>query len=215
MAMSQPGTRLQFNVPKVIELFLGPARRMQLMVAAAFCLAVTGWTAFNDLRSYRMAGSQRIDVSMEDVRQAGTITPFAERWVQLIEPVSIDCSHGLQWTENGDVTEIVLAFDDSKQQPLWLEYKGAFTCETLKNIPLEGMLVQPEKFWVNKGMFAPSSHYPLLELQVGRSPADLRKRVEAMGFVSLVSLFFFMLLYLARQKKKPVSLLSPNAKIGP
>jgi len=213
--MTQQANRLQSNVPKVIELFLGPARRMQLMAAAAVCLLATGWTAFNDLRSYRMARSQRIDMSIEDVRQVGAVTPFAERWVRLVDPVNFDCSHGLQWSENGDVTEIVLAFDDSKEQPFWLEYKGAITCETLKNIPLEGMLVQPEKFWVNKGMFAPSSRYPLLELQVGRSPADLRKRAEAMGFVSLVSVFFFILLYLSRQKKKPVSLLSPYTKIGP
>jgi hypothetical protein len=215
MAMSQPAKQSLANATKVAEVFLGPARRMQLMIAAAFCLAVTGWMGLNDWRSYRTAGSHQVDMTMEDVRQAGALTPFAERWVRLVEPVSFDCSHGLQWTENGDVTEIVLAFDSSKQQPLWLEYKGAYTCDTLNNILLEGMLMQPDKFWVNKGMFAPSARYPLLELQVGRSPADRRKRALAMGFVSLVSVLFFVLVYLARSKKKSANLLSPNVKIGP
>jgi hypothetical protein len=70
--------------------------------------------------------------------------------------VNFECSHALQWIEGGDVTEVVLAFDASKQQPLWLEYKGGYGCETVKDIPLEGMLVEPDKFWTKHGMFAPS-----------------------------------------------------------
>ena len=215
MVVSQPAKQPRLNVVKAIGLVIGPARRVQLIAAGGLGLVIMSWILFNDLRNYRTAGSQPSDMTMADVRQAAAIKPFHQRWVRLVEPVNFDCSHALQWIEGDNVTEVVLAFDASKQQPLWLEYKGGYGCETVQNIPLEGMLIKPDKFWTNKGMFVPSSQYPLMELRVGRSPADLLREAESMGAVSLVCVGMLLLGYITRPKKKPVNLLSPNAKIGP
>jgi len=215
MVMSQPPKRPQSNIWEVIGLLLGPARRLQLMVIGSIGLVVMSWILLGDLRNYWMAGSQPSDMTMAVLQQTAVTKPFAQRWVRLVEPVSLDCSHALRWTEGGNVTEVVLAFDDSKQQPIWLEYRGGYNCEELKSIPLEGMLVEPDQFWTKHGMFAPSSRYPLMELKAGRSPADLLKDAESMGAACVLFIVMLLLGYVTRPKKKEVSLLSPLAKIGP
>jgi hypothetical protein len=212
---SSPAKQRQSNVAEIIGLFLGPARRLQLMVVGGIGLAIMSWLLLSDLRNYRSAGSQPSDMTIAAIGQAGTTKPFSQRWVRLVEPVNLECSHALQSVEGSNVTEVVLAYDSSKEQPLWLEYKGSYACETLKDIPLEGMLVEPDKFWSKHGMFAPPSRYPLMELKVGRSPADLLKDAESMGAACLLFLVMLSLAYITRPKKKAVSLMSPLAKIGP
>jgi hypothetical protein len=181
---------------------IGPATRLKLIVIGLVGLVVSTGISLKAMRDYYDAGTEPSEMTMAQVRDAATRTPFAVRWVRLTEPVQLDCSSALQWMEEDTASTIVLAFDESKQQPFWLQYnQPVTTCAQLKSIELQGILMQPEKFWIKQGMVKPSSQYPLMELKVGQTSSDFRKNALSMGAANLIFLAMLGLWFLSRPPK--------------
>jgi hypothetical protein len=167
-----------------------PALRIKMIFVGIVGLVVSTGIALSDFREAARAGTQPAEMTMAQVRDAVT-TPFVARWVRLTEPLQIECSQGLVWTESGKATMVVLAYESSRQQPFWLEYEGNHSCNELGSISTEGMLVEPSKFWIKHGMVQPSSPYPLLQLNVGETPLKVRKDAQSIALADL--LFIAML----------------------
>jgi hypothetical protein len=162
-------------------------------------------------------------VNVAQVQEIAASTNFSTRWIRVTEPLEFVCSQSRSWEEQGKNSLVVLAYDQSKQQPFWLEYQGQHSCEELKSLPLEGLLVQPDKLWINQGMVRPSAPYPypLLELKVGASPADLRKNITTWIEVDLIGIAVLAIAYMARPRKRlpsrarTVRLENPWSAVGP
>ena len=201
--------------------WLGKSTRYKLIFAGSVILF--GFTGFllRDLRAYRQAGAQPSNVNVAQVQEIAASTNFSTRWIRVTEPLEFVCSQSRDWDEQGNISLVVLAYDQSKQQPFWLVYEGQHSCEELKSLPLEGLLVQPDKFWIKQGMVQPSAAYPLVELKVGASPADLRKNINTWIEVDLIGIAVLAIAYMARPRKRlpsrapTVRLENPWSAAGP
>ena len=175
-------------------------------------LCVGSGLLLNAVRSYRQAGAQRNDMNVAQVREIAASTDFNARWIRLTESLELQCSQSLGWKEDGKISMVVVAFDQSKQQPFWLEYNGDHSCEELESIPVEGLLVRPEKFWIKHGMVRPSAAYPLVQLKVGGSPADLRKDIYIWAGSQLLAITVLAIAYIRRPRKKTGSSLTVRSE---
>ena len=190
-----------------------PQRKRYLMIilAPVILFLNTGFL-LRDVRAYKQAGARRSDVNVAQVREIAASTDFTARWIRLTEPLDLKCSQSLGWEENGKTSIAMLAFDQSQQQPFWLVYDGNPTCEEFKSVPMEGLLVPPDKFWTTHGMVKPSAVYPLVELKVGASPADLRKDVYTWTGADLFAIGLLVAAYITRPRKRTPS---PFATVRP
>ncbi len=182
---------------------LGRATRVKLIGVGALGLALMTGFLLKDLRDYCLRGSQPSELTVAQVRETAARKPFVRRWVRLTEPLQLDCSRARGWVEDGKTSIVVLAFDASRQQPFWVEYNDrSQNCDDLKTIALEGMLVEPEKFWIKQGMVRPSSQYPLMELKVGATPSDLRRSAASMGAADLIFIAMLWVGYASSPRKR-------------
>jgi hypothetical protein len=179
--------------------------RYKLIFVGSLLLVLFTVFLLRDLRAYRQAGTQPSNVNVAQVREIAATESFTTRWVRLTEPLELMCSQSLRWQQEDNISIIVLAYDQSKQQPFWLAYKGQHSCDELKSLPLEGMLVQPDKFWIKQGMTNPSTAYPLIELKVGDTPADLRRDINNWIWVDVLGITMLAFAYILKPRQRTLS----------
>ncbi len=201
-------------------MYVGTINRYKLVICGLIILVVTTGFLVRDLRAYREVGAQPSDLNVAQVEQIAASKDFSARWIRLTDSLQLKCEQSMGWEEDNKTTIVVLAFDQLQQQPFWLEYKSNHNCEDLKSLPLQGLLVRPEKFWIKQGMVQPASAHPLMELKVGETPADLRKNICTWTGADLLAIVLLMFAYKVwpRQKTvKPRSLSRENpwAVAGP
>jgi hypothetical protein len=176
---------------------------------ALFALLLATGQAVKDLRDYRQAGSHPASMSMSDATAASSAMPFIRRWINLREPLQLECSQAL--FDGGDVEEnaatIILALDEPKQHAFLLQYRGKVSCDAASTLPLEGMLVQPSaKFWTTHGMSLPNPSLPLMQIDVGSDPTGLLKEAEVLGGVVVIcaALLWYTLIFSRRRPSRPI-----------
>lgn len=187
---------------------LSRGSRIKIFVAGAIALVFAVVTVVKDVRDYRRAGSKPGEMTVAQAREASAATPFVRRWIRITEPLQIDCKQALQQSENDKVTAIViLAFDQSRQQPFLLDYpRDAENCQQLRDIPMEGMLIQPEvKYWTTQGMKVPTTQYPMMGLRVGQTPKTLLNEAEVLSGVAAIMIGLLCFAYVSGPKKQTIS----------
>jgi len=181
--------------------WVGKVTRYRLIISGSIILLLFTGFLLRDVRAYRQAGAQPRGVNVAQVQEIAAAPNFGASWIRLNEPLEMNCSQSMGWEENGKTSFVILAYDQSKQQPFWLEYQGQHSCEEFRSLPLVGLLVPPDTFWIKQGMIRPPLAHPLVELKVGATPADLRTNIYTWLAVELIGIAALAVAYIARPKK--------------